>query len=165
MPLRDQLKRWVHRLHLLRLAAWVYELYRLVRRPHTHGALVAIWWKKQLLMVKTSYRQGYGLPGGGLRRNETAAQAAVRELKEELGITLKSDWLKQAWTLTEQLAGGQNTVKIFSLRWPPTSDHPDQPPELIPDQLEIVEAVWMTLEQARRQTLPRHLESYLLDQG
>jgi len=165
MTLMNQLKHWLMRLHLLRLGAWAYELYRLVRRPDTHGALVAIWWRQQLLMVKTSYRRGYGLPGGGLRRSETPAQAAVRELREELGLTLQGSWLRQPWTLTEHRAGGCNTVTIFSLMWPPTSDHTDQPPELMPDRLEILETVWMTLEQAQQQKLPEHLQRYLLDQG
>lgn len=93
MTLRDQPKRWVQRLSLIRLAAWAYELYRLMRRPHTHGALVSIWWSNQLLMVKTSYRWGYGLPGGGLMRNETAGEAAVRELKEEVGVAIQISWL------------------------------------------------------------------------
>jgi len=83
MIARNLLRRRVQSLGLMRLAAWAYELYRLVRRPHTHGALVAIWWQQQLLLVKTSYRRGYGLPGGGLERGETAAQAAVRELQEQ----------------------------------------------------------------------------------
>ena len=47
------LKTLVARLRLYRLAAWLYETYRLVARPHTHGALVAIWWGERLLLVKS----------------------------------------------------------------------------------------------------------------
>jgi ADP-ribose pyrophosphatase YjhB (NUDIX family) len=67
------------------LAACAGELYRLVRRPHTLGALVAIWWREQRLLSQTSYQRCNGLPGGGLQRGETAAQAAVRELQEDAG--------------------------------------------------------------------------------
>jgi len=35
----------------------------------------------------------------------------------------------------------------------------------MPDRLEIMETVWMTLEQAQQQKLPEHLQRYLLDQG
>ena len=109
------LKRLARRLHLLQLAAWGYELYRLIRRPHTHGALVAIWHNNQVLMVQTSYRRGYGLPGGGLQPGESARDAAVRELNEELGLAIESSWLEDPWTITEQQRGGRNTVSIFSL--------------------------------------------------
>ena len=56
-------------------------------------------------------------------------------------------------------------MTINSLMWPPTSNHTDQPPKLTPDQLEIMEAVWMTLEQARQQTIPEHLRRFLLEQS
>ncbi len=84
------LKRLARRLHLLQLAAWGYELYRLIRRPHTHGALVAIWHNNQVLMVQTSYGKGYGLPGGGLHPGESAREAAVRELNESWGWRSKA---------------------------------------------------------------------------
>ena len=160
----SSLKRWVRRLGLMRVAAWAYELYRLVRRPHTHGALVAIWWHEQLLLVQTSYRHGYGLPGGGLRLGETAAQAALRELQEELGLTVPSSWLQKPWTLTEHQAGGRNTVTIFSLPWPAAGEPTDQPPPLNPDQLEIVATAWMARGQALRHVLPAHLRRYLEEQ-
>ena len=59
MAIKNRLKRFARRLHRLQLAAWGYELYRLIRRPHTHGALVAIWVNNKVLLVQTSYRQGY----------------------------------------------------------------------------------------------------------
>jgi hypothetical protein len=48
MTSRRLLKRWVRGVRLMLMAAWSYELYRMVRRPHTDGALVAIWWREQL---------------------------------------------------------------------------------------------------------------------
>ena len=111
------LKRLTRRLHLLQLFAWGYELYRLIRRPHTHGALVAIWVNNKVLLVQTSYRKGYGLPGGGLQPGESARNAAVRELNEELGLAIESSWLQEPWTITEQQRGGRNTVTIFALPW------------------------------------------------
>jgi 8-oxo-dGTP diphosphatase len=164
MTSRILLKHWVRRLRVMRLAAWAYELYRLVRRPHTHGALVAIWWRGQLLLVQTSYRRGYGLPGGGLQRGETAAQAAVRELEEELELTVPSSWLQEPWTLTEHQVGGRNTVTIYSLPWPHAGEPTDQPPPLNPDQLEIAATAWMPREQALQQVLPTHLRRYLEEQ-
>ena len=37
------MKRWILRLRLLTLAAWLYDVYRLVVKPRTRGALVALW--------------------------------------------------------------------------------------------------------------------------
>ena len=99
----------------MRVASWSYELYRLIKKPHTFGALVAIWQNNELLMVETSYRPGYGLPGGGLLPGESAREAAVRELAEEVGLLIESSWLEEPWTITEQKPGGLNTVTIFSL--------------------------------------------------
>jgi len=79
------LKTLVSPLRLYRLAAGLYETYRLVARPHSHGALVAIWWEERLLLVQSSYRDTLSLPGGGLEAEETALQAAVRELAEGTG--------------------------------------------------------------------------------
>jgi 8-oxo-dGTP diphosphatase len=45
-----------------------------------------------LLLVRQSYRrEGWGFPGGLLRRREEPADAAHRELKEELGIDVDLD--------------------------------------------------------------------------
>lgn len=58
MFIKHRLKRLARRLHLLQLAALGYEFYRLIRRPHTHGALVAIWHNNQVLIVQTSLGRG-----------------------------------------------------------------------------------------------------------
>ena len=161
------LKRLARRLHLLQLAAWGYELYRLIRRPHTYGALVAIWHNNQVLMVQTSYRRGYGLPGGGLQPGESARDAAVRELNEELGLAIESSWLQEPWTITEQQRGGRNTVTIFSLPWTQISTTPDTEtalPDLQIDQLEIISTAWMSRDEALKQHLPGHLRQYLESQ-
>ena len=162
--IRALLKRLARRLHLLQLATWGYELYRLIRRPHTHGALVAIWHNNQVLMVQTSYRRGYGLPGGGLEPGETAREAAVRELSEELGLVIESSWLEEPWTITEQQRGGRNTVTIFSLNWSQlatTRDEGNGLPDLEIDQLEIISTAWMSRNEALEQHLPGHLRQYL----
>ncbi|MSO86651.1 MAG: NUDIX domain-containing protein [Acidimicrobiia bacterium] len=42
-----------------------------------------------LLLVRLSYRDRWGLPGGLLKRGETTAEAARREVAEEVGVTVR----------------------------------------------------------------------------
>ncbi len=44
-----------------------------------------------LLLVRQSYRRGWTLPGGLLKRNEAPAEAAVRETREEIGLDIEVD--------------------------------------------------------------------------
>lgn len=47
-----------------------------LRRPAHEGALVAIWVEARLLLVRSSYRRAWNLPGGGIRPTETPEAAA-----------------------------------------------------------------------------------------
>lgn len=154
-PVGTRLKRLIARLRLYRLAALAYEGWRRLARPHTHGALVAIWHGPELLLVESSYRRGWSLPGGRIGKGETARQAAVRELAEEVGLRVRAEQLLEPWQICERGPGGLNTVTIFSL---PLRTRP----ELEVDGLEIVAGHWLSREQALARELPGHLRAYLL---
>jgi 8-oxo-dGTP pyrophosphatase MutT (NUDIX family) len=152
--MKNQLMTVVARLRLYRLAAGLYESYRLVARPHTHGALVAIWWGERFLLVQSSYRRSLSLPGGGLEAGETALQAAVRELAEELDLVVVPEQLGEPWTITERSKRGRNTVTILAL---PVVDQP----AIGIDNLEIVGVQWVTREEALALEITSHLREYL----
>lgn len=59
-----------------------------MRNRQKLSAAIAVWHDGKLLVVRHSYLDGQSLPGGRMRRGETAFEAAKRELKEEVGITL-----------------------------------------------------------------------------
>jgi 8-oxo-dGTP pyrophosphatase MutT (NUDIX family) len=44
----------------------------------------------KILLVRHSYVRGWLLPGGGVGRGEAPAEAVLRELKEEIGLTRSS---------------------------------------------------------------------------
>ncbi|MBA2770765.1 MAG: NUDIX domain-containing protein [Sphingomonas sp.] len=59
-----------------------------VRRPKTFGAhAVALTREGRLILVKLRYAPGWRLPGGGRHPQEPATDAALRELREEIGMT------------------------------------------------------------------------------
>jgi 8-oxo-dGTP diphosphatase len=107
-----------YRLAYLVLRAWWF-----VRRPRTHGAAVALWHEgtglPKILLVRTSYRDCYSLPGGFVRRGEPSQQAARRELQEELGIRLPPEVLRHAWRGTIEFESRADTIDVWRRRWTP----------------------------------------------
>jgi 8-oxo-dGTP diphosphatase len=73
------------------LRAWWF-----LRRPKHRGAVVALWHDGKILLVRSSYRSRWDLPGGGVAPGEDARAAALRELREELGLALPDDALALA---------------------------------------------------------------------
>lgn len=67
----------------------------------TTRARVIMRYKNQVLLVQNRLSGGvWDLPGGGVRRGETVAHAATREIYEELAITLQPSDLKQSSAAT-----------------------------------------------------------------
>jgi 8-oxo-dGTP pyrophosphatase MutT (NUDIX family) len=59
-----------------------------VRRPKTFGAhAVALTPDERLVLVRLRYASGWRLPGGGRAPSEDPKDAALRELREEIGLT------------------------------------------------------------------------------
>lgn len=59
-----------------------------VTRPHSHGVQAVVRTAAgEVVLVRLSYRAGWHLPGGGLKRGEDAPAAMLRELREEIGLT------------------------------------------------------------------------------
>lgn len=116
-------------------------VYWLVRRPNTHGALVALWHGGQILLVRNSYVSYYSLPGGYVRPTETGREAAVRELLEETGLHARPEELKPAIDEWHEWEGKREHIEIFELDVP-------QPPAIQVDYREVVAADWFNPERA-----------------
>jgi len=75
-----------------------------------------------LLLVRQSYRRGgWGFPGGLLRRREEPADAARRELKEELGVDVDLDGLPVVVIDPEM----RRVDVVFNARLAPGSTEPE----------------------------------------
>jgi len=121
--------------------------YRLMRtawrltNPLTHGALVLIWSRGEVLLVRNSYVPYYSAPGGFVKPGEDAREAARRELIEEVGLDVQPDALSLALELTHPWEYKRDHVKIFELSL-------DERPVVNVDHREVVEAVWVSPEDA-----------------
>ena len=59
-----------------------------IRRPRTFGAhALALTPERKVILVKLRYASGWRPPGGGRGPNEDPHDAALRELREEIGMT------------------------------------------------------------------------------
>jgi 8-oxo-dGTP diphosphatase len=124
-----------------RVAYRLMRAYWSVRKPATHGALVSLWNQGELLLVQNSYVPYRSLPGGYVARSETSREAAIRELREEIGISARSEELEKVFDEVKEWEGKQDHVEIFALELA-------QRPEIRIDHREVVAAGWFSPEQA-----------------
>src|ERR1700761_6812575 len=96
-----------------------YQLMRAAWRltnPLTHGALVLIWCRGEVLLVRNSYVPYFSAPGGFVKPGEDARAAAIRELEEEVGLNnVAADALQLSLELTHPWEFKRDHVKIFEL--------------------------------------------------
>jgi 8-oxo-dGTP diphosphatase len=125
-----------------------------IRRPHTHGSVVAIWCDGRLLLVRSSYRRDYMLPGGFVKRREAAIDAAVRELFEELHVSLPPSALTLAWRGSTTFEHRHDTTTVWEVML-------DAPPVIQMDGREVVWVGWRTPAEARSLALSPPVQAYL----
>lgn len=130
-PERTQLSRltdFIWRI-VLRVGFRLARIWWHVRRPSHEGALVAIYVGQALLLVKSSYRSEWGLPGGSIHPGEAPDTAARREMQEELGFS--SNALRSVGSVSGVWDGRRDRVHFFELRL-------DSAPDLRLDNREII---------------------------
>lgn len=141
-----------------RIAYQLMRVYWRLSHAKTHGALVAMWHDDQLLLARNSYVNYYCLPGGYLKPGETAVDAALRELSEELGLKIYANELTLGHEETHNWAGKVDHVVIFDLKVPL------RPPIRV-DNREVVSAAFFSPDAALKldlfPPLRRHLEKRL----
>ena len=109
---------------------------------NSHRVRVALKSGDKILLVKASFgSQKWELPGGGVRRRESARDALERELQEEVGIAIDTDKLKlitRAHLSENRLGWPRKDTGLYSYEIPNKSITIQRP-------LEIVDAQWFNL--------------------
>jgi 8-oxo-dGTP diphosphatase len=129
-----------------RCAYRAMRLYWKAFRPLAHGALVAVWHDRKLLLIKNSYVDYFSLPGGYVRRGEQPRDAAVRELREEISLSVTPEDLQLRIDETHDWEGRRDHVAIFELVVA-------ERPQVRVDNREVVAAEFVSPEEALRRNL------------
>lgn len=154
----DAAARWADPLWRLayRVAHRCLRAWWLLRRPEARGVGIAVWRNGRLLVVRTSYRGALlGLPGGGVEPGEDPRSAAVRELREEVGLEITPAALREAARIELDFEHRRIEETVFELR-PPA---PTRPPR--PDRREIVWTGWLTPADLESAPVAPNLRAYL----
>jgi 8-oxo-dGTP diphosphatase len=114
--------------------------------------MVAVYIGPALLLVRSSYRIGWHLPGGGVRRGEMPEAAARRELAEEIGLAASA--LLPAGVICGIWDGRRDRVHFFELRLV-------EVPKLQIDNREIIAARLTSPSELHRMVLTAPVAAYL----
>jgi len=88
----------------------------------------------RIALVRNTYREGWSLPGGVVDDNEAPADAAVREVREELGFEVAGP---AALLAVQWAARGAGPVQFLSLTF--DVGRCEDPKLLVPQEEEIAE--------------------------
>ncbi len=147
----DGICRALYRVGFIALRLWWY-----VRRPNHQGTLIALWFAGKVLMIRQSYRRVPSWPGGGIRRGEAPRDAALRELREELGLVVSPDALTPAMEVRAVWDFLHDHVWIFEMKL-------SEAPIFHLDNREVVDACFVAPETVLTLPVSPFIRRYLAE--
>lgn len=147
----------LHRI-AFRLAAFGFQIFAFAFRPRMRGVAVLVRRGDEILLIRNSYRRGFGVPGGLRRRNEPPLETAMRELREETGLSFAPEQLRFVTKLVVRHSSVEDHVRFFEC----VLEHPV---DVQPDGREVVWAGFRSLEAAHSLPLWPPLDEFLRGQA
>jgi 8-oxo-dGTP pyrophosphatase MutT (NUDIX family) len=84
-------------------------------KPKTYGSRAIILQEKDILLVKNINHDYWSLPGGKIDKEERPEECLIRELKEELSLSISNiDYKLGEYTSNKE--GKQDTIYIFVIK-------------------------------------------------
>ena len=147
---------WVHQMWRLglRVAYQLLRIYWRLFQPREASVHVAVWWDEQILLIRHSYKPRLAVPGGRTKRGEALEDAAVRELREEVGIVVHPQDLTFARLVVSHEEKKEDQAHFFVV------ELPDEPHVTV-DQREVIASVFLTREAAVNQDLTDPVRQFL----
>ncbi|MDW6065110.1 NUDIX domain-containing protein [Streptomyces sp. FXJ1.4098] len=130
------------------------DYYALLPAPMMAATVLVTDTSGRVLVLDPSYKDHLDLPGGMVEADESPAQAAARELAEELGLTVPVGRLLAVDTSSAAAARHGRAVTCMIFAAPPLA--PAQAGQLTFPDGEIRAAYWMSRDEAARR-LPARL--------
>jgi 8-oxo-dGTP diphosphatase len=130
--------------------------YWFVRRPPVEGVFVGVWHGRRVLLLQNSYKRLFSMPGGGAHSGESHVQTGLRELREEVGLTLSAAELRATYDVVDWEEYKEDHVWFLEL-------DVDTEPVLTIDRREVVWAAFVDVDAALQLPLSGPVRSYLTD--
>ncbi|MDQ6775420.1 MAG: NUDIX domain-containing protein [Actinomycetota bacterium] len=140
-----------------RVAYQLARAYWFVARPKQRGVKCAITRGDEVLLVRHTYgdRRSWDMPGGAIKRREAPLDAARREIREELGLSI-ADWTPLGdffaryehrddtmycfHTVVDDVNPVADRIEIAELRWFPMTALPERTGQFVRRILSMSEA-------------------------
>lgn len=114
---------------------WYWKLFKI----KTRGVRVLLVHRDKIILVRHWYNSLWVMPGGGIKKYETPEQAAIREIKEEVGIDIKQlDYLLGIYSNTRE--GKNDEVHCFVVELDSLIEIPRRK-----FNIEISDVIWSSL--------------------
>lgn len=107
---------------------------RLAFSTRVRGVIV---YNNKILVVKSWIgNKKWTLPGGGIEKGEDSLRALLREIKEEVGLTLKANLCKNQGVFVYNSTNLKYVYTLYSIKL-------SKKPKLFQNKYEIVELAWI----------------------
>ena len=138
-----------YRLHLI---------YCFLVRPKVRGSYCLIYVNDYLLIIKNSYKADWTVPCGGINRGEEPIEAAVREVKEEVGINLEAQQVNFIKVILNTTEYKKDYIHLFDYRMKSF-------PRVKIDDREVVDYKWIKVSDAKDFPLFHPIKKFLTNEG